>query len=442
MLFSIIILLLLAVISFFNYVQGFFSATISAIIAVIAAVLAVSYHETLIALVFKGKVADESVAISLALIFGGVYFILRLIFDKAVPGNLRFPSTVDKVGAGIMGLIAGIFSTGIFALAAQSLPFGPSVGMYSRFPLKGQEAVVVPTGRQDEDSFVYDELDSETFDPAKENSLMIPVDDILLSTVQHASDGGALAGDVTFSTIHPDYPLELFGNRLGIQLSAKRTANNLNGAAAVQVEGVYSLDSLPTSDPEFSNLRKGRVVPPEVLPKADQVLLVVRFTVDHSASDDADSLFRFSTGSVRLVANGKDYYPLGTVDNANVLYMQKLDDFIFLDTKNPAGFDAAFLIDKNDLVSPGAKPAAGAAPQINDGVFVEVKRLAQIDLSGKPISTSYSTSPTSVVVRKSLELDRTRKAPQPLKRQSAVRKGAGAVFKAEQDFLPPVVAPF
>jgi hypothetical protein len=208
----------------------------------------------------------------------------------------------------------------------------------------------------------------------------------------------------------------------------------------VQVEGLYAVDSLATSDPEFSNLRKGRVVPPAVSPKADQILLIVRFSVDHSASDDADSMFRFSTGAVRLVANGKDYYPIGTVDNANLLYMQKLDDFIFLDTKSPAGFDAAFLVDKNDILSSGAK--VQTAPSINDGVFVEVKRLAQIELSGKTISTSYAASPASVVVRKNLDLDRARKAPQPLKKQAPRKGGAGAVFKAEQDFLPPVVAPF
>jgi hypothetical protein len=409
MLLGLIILLLIGVIAFFHYVQGLFSATISAIIAVISAVLAVSYHEMIVNTVLKGKVADEADGMVLCVLFAACYIILRLIFDAAVPGNVRFPMLFDKVGSAVMGLIAGIYATGIFALAAQSLPFGPSIGMYSRYPLKDPQAVIVPSGRQQLDSFIYDEFDGETFNPAQEKSLLIPVDDIVLTTVQHASDGGALAGDVTFASIHPDYPQELFGNRLGIQVGAKHTAMNLNATQAIQVPEIFSVSSLPTSDPEFEKLRSGRKVPAKVSPKPDQVLLVMRFHVDHSASDDADGYFRFSMGSVRLVANGKNYYPIGTVDDANLLYMQKLDDFILLDlkTNSEGGFDAAFLVDKNDVVTGGVK--GGTAPAINDGVFAEVKRLAQVDLSGKPVSSSYRSSPTVAVIRKNYNFDSSRK---------------------------------
>src|ERR1700689_4272756 len=161
MLLGFIILLLIGVIAFFHYVQGFFSATVSAIITVIAALLAVSYHEMVVNMVLKGKVPDEADAMVLCVLFAAIYIILRLIFDAAVPGNVRVPVLVDKIGAAVMGIIAGIFTTGIFALAAQSLPFGPSVGMYSRYPLKDKQPVVVPTARQQEDSFVYDELNGE-----------------------------------------------------------------------------------------------------------------------------------------------------------------------------------------------------------------------------------------------------------------------------------------
>ena len=46
MIFSILIILFIGIIAFFHFVQGFFSATISAMICVLAAVLAVSYDET------------------------------------------------------------------------------------------------------------------------------------------------------------------------------------------------------------------------------------------------------------------------------------------------------------------------------------------------------------------------------------------------------------
>ena len=45
MLFLIILGVLVLIIAFFHYVQGFFSAALSAILAIIAAVLAFSWHE-------------------------------------------------------------------------------------------------------------------------------------------------------------------------------------------------------------------------------------------------------------------------------------------------------------------------------------------------------------------------------------------------------------
>src|SRR3954468_15169402 len=115
MIFSIIIILVIGVIAFFHYVQGFFGAAISAVIAVIAAVMAVSLHEPLVMLLLRGKVADSANALMLIATFALIYVIGRTIFDAAVPGNVRFPAIVDKIGGAIMGIFAGIFTAGIIA---------------------------------------------------------------------------------------------------------------------------------------------------------------------------------------------------------------------------------------------------------------------------------------------------------------------------------------
>ena len=125
MIFPLAILILVGVIAYFHYVEGLFSATISAICAILAAVLAFSYHEVIIFTLLKGKVANYAHAMILVTLFALGYLILRVIFDKAVPGNVRFPLYVDRVGGAVMGIIAGVFATGILAIAAQSLPFGP-----------------------------------------------------------------------------------------------------------------------------------------------------------------------------------------------------------------------------------------------------------------------------------------------------------------------------
>lgn len=249
MIFSIIILLLVGVIAYFHYVQGFFSATISAVIAITSAVLAVSYHETIVHSLLKGKMGDQAEAIALCLVFGVLYIILRIIFDKAIPGNLRFPASVDAIGGAAMGLLAGIFATGVFAIAAQSMPFGPTIGGYSRYALKDKRNVVIPTVRQALDSVIYDELSEDpsapaTFQPAQEKSLIIPVDDIVLATVAHLSDGGTLAGDRPFASVHPNYPQELFGDRIGIQVGAKHTAIDLDSDQPITLAGLFSVPAL------------------------------------------------------------------------------------------------------------------------------------------------------------------------------------------------------
>src|SRR6188768_3377248 len=134
MIFPILVLILVGVIAYFHYVEGLFSTMISAFCAVLAAVIAFSYHETIIFTLLKGKVANYAHAMVLVALFALTYLILRVIFDKAVPGNVRFPLYVDRVGGAVMGIIAGVFATGILAIAAASLPFDQS-SPYARFAL-------------------------------------------------------------------------------------------------------------------------------------------------------------------------------------------------------------------------------------------------------------------------------------------------------------------
>ena len=95
MIFSIVILLLVGVIGYFYFVQGFFTGLLSAISAVLAASLAISYFEPMSAAMFQNKFVDSGNAIALITIFAVSFFAMRLLFDKLVPGNIRLQSTVD-----------------------------------------------------------------------------------------------------------------------------------------------------------------------------------------------------------------------------------------------------------------------------------------------------------------------------------------------------------
>src|SRR5437868_6980415 len=118
MIFAVFLILVIGVVAFFHFTQGFFSATISAILAAVAALLAVSYHEVIVEKFLGGMMANYAHAMVLLILFALIYLIPRLAFDSLVPGNLRLPAMVDKVGAGVMGLVAGLFAAGVVALAA------------------------------------------------------------------------------------------------------------------------------------------------------------------------------------------------------------------------------------------------------------------------------------------------------------------------------------
>jgi uncharacterized membrane protein required for colicin V production len=425
MVFSILIFIVIAVIAFFHYVQGFFSATLSAMIAVVAAVLALSYDETVVNLLLKGKMADEAHGMVLCMIFAVVYIVLRVIFDAAIPGNVRTPSGVDKGGAILMGLVAGVFVTGIFTIAVQMLPWDPTISFlgYTRYKVVDKKSAVVPIngGSKQLDSFIYNELQGSALTPETQNSsLLLPVDDWVLDTVYHLSDGGSLAGDKSLASVHPDYLTELFGERLGIQTGYKRTTINLNNDPGADVTAVFMVNALTCFDGQIKELRqpdykplykldpadknvKDSVSKGLVQPTGDQRLLVVRVKFKGIDADDEDNVIRFSTGAIHLVGKGndgkyKDFFPIGTLYNGSAVLLNKPDDFLF--AKQDGGVDLVFVVDEK-LVT-GAKNDIKLA----DGVSISIKRFADLNLSDMPVDPSLTSDPSSDLIRNKLLTDR------------------------------------
>ncbi|MGB7159331.1 MAG: CvpA family protein [Tepidisphaeraceae bacterium] len=386
MIFSILILLLVGVIAFFHYTQGFWSATLSAIATIIAAVLAVSYHESVVDVLLKGKMADQANAFALVALFAIIYLILRIIIDKAIPGNLRMPVILDKVGAGVMGLVAGIFATGVVAIAAQSMPFDPLIAGYARRDMseERQEGVSVTGKAQLQEVPVPPVIDSVSFDEGKAD-MFLPVDDWLVGTVAHLSDGGSLSGKRAMKTIHPNYLDELFAQRGGIEAGASRVATNA-AKKQVSIDGVFTVPAFAAqADGDLTSSRPdGKPVKYPDQPKDDEMFLIARISFGDGTADK-DNLVRFSPGSIRLVAESEDegwrnYYPIGTVEDASTLFANRIDDYLF--TREGAAVDVAFLVKKADVVT------GKDEPKFKDGVFIEVKRLARQPLTGgiKPLT--------------------------------------------------------
>ncbi|HEY8669102.1 MAG TPA: CvpA family protein [Tepidisphaeraceae bacterium] len=380
-LYNIILIVMLLTIGFFHYTQGLFSATISAVLAVVAALVAVSYHEPLAAMFSKGRFADESLAITLVSLFALTYIVLRLLFDKFIPGNVLFPNLVDKIGGAVMGIIVAIFALGVVTLAAETLPFHPTIAGYGRYPVSDRDVIVSPNGNRSVDATVSSELNADTLAPEAQTTLLPPVDDIVLSMVRRQSDGGALCGRQRLVDIHPDYLQELFGQRLGVQVGAQRSALNDDiGHRWVNVDAVYQIDKVPQLDAEMGGVRHDLQLPKLRAAESGKVLLVLRTKIDPDATDH-DRIFRFSPAAAPLIYNGVNNFPIGTLEAGKVLFVNKPDDFLFLDVSNlPKSVDLVYEIDEGIL-----QADSSGARQVADGAFLAMKRFGRVDLSGKTV---------------------------------------------------------
>src|SRR5687768_6317531 len=97
MILAIILVIFAGLIAYVHWIQGALSGFISAVLAVISASVALAYYEPMANAMSGGKFGDQAHAVCLIAIFALTYIILRVLFDKFVPGNVRLPSTADKV---------------------------------------------------------------------------------------------------------------------------------------------------------------------------------------------------------------------------------------------------------------------------------------------------------------------------------------------------------
>lgn len=404
MILSLVLILFVLVVAFFHYLQGFLSATISCILCAISLLVAFNYYEPAVTAMSPGKFADSAHAMMLVVLFAVTYLVLRIIFDKLIPGNVRVPAIVDKVGGGIMGLITGMLAVGLVAVAAQALPFGPSIGGYARYRVREQANVRVPTDAGERDRVIYDEFAERTFNSETENqTLILPIDDFVMGFVYHTSDG-SVAGRQPFARIHPDYLQELFGQRIGIQQGAKRSAAPVAGSDTVAVQGVYYISGdLPQVDGEVSAVRNPsggeEKLPAKFSPPASSSVIVVRIQFKTDATDD-DRRTRVSTGAVRMVgrtADGKyqQWFPIGTLEAGKTLVVHKPDDFLIV----PADKAADFVFEVPDQAL-GMSQLPGKIPD-NSPLFVEAKRYGRVSLAGMEVET-YKPSDDVKVLRKKL----------------------------------------
>lgn len=409
MLLGLLAVAVVGIVAYFHFVQGFFSATLSALLAIIAAAVALSFHEVVVAKLLQGKLPEYAHALTLAALFAGTYGILRMIFDSAVPGNLHVPLLVERIGAGVMGVVAGVFAAGILLIAIQSMPFEPSIAGFARYEMSDVQVVTLPPapGRAQElEAPLGQLLKDETLAPSGRRSLIIPVDDIVMGVVSKLSGNGALGGAVSLVDRHPAWLDELFFQRLGIQLGARHVAYNLAEAPDVQVQGLFTTNTLAVGDSELPKIvatgRWTNNTPPKspLSPDKSTLVLIVRTVFSHNNAD-ADSNVRVSPATVRLMASGSAHIPFGTLDQTGGTFVRatRPDDFIVVPADGIVDF--VFVLPAAEVVAPGDPKAP---MKIADSVFFEAKRMAGTDLSGMAIAAQLPPIPTGPVVLRKANL--------------------------------------
>jgi len=398
---SIIFIVLLLLIAYMHFMQGLFGGFISAVIAVISGAIAFSYFEPLAYAMSGGKFNDSAQSVCILGIFALSYMILRSIFDSLVSGNIRINSTVDKIGGAIFGVVAGMIGLGIAAVALQLMPFGPSLGGYSRYPVAGEPRFIrvdmpdgIPGGGRQIDRAVNDEVKAERLETGETEGMLLPFDDFVIGLYGHLSHGGALNNGRPLKSIHPDLAQEMFAQRIGIEPGARHTASNIKGSQVTLVD-VHVLGpkvGLPQTPSETKDVRPKEHEGPKpapLMPAAGKMFVVVGITFSKDAADPTDggdSIVRMGASGIRLVGQDaaaeewKNYFPVGTLEDGKV-WTNKPDDFlVFNVTNGDAGARFVFEVDESVIGMSGKPPKPTVAP----GTFIEVKRLVKISLDEVP----------------------------------------------------------
>jgi len=398
MILSIIVIILIGLVTYYHYNQGLFTAAISLGCALIATFVAFGYYENMLNVLGAGKMIDMDASAMLMLLFGFTYLALRITADAVVPGNVSFPLYVDRAGAAILGLMAGVLAVGTFAVATQLMPFGATIGMASKYEIADRPSLIIPANvyggnSRSKDSGIQNELVSNNLDPANASNLWVPADNVVLSIVKIASAGG-LGDAQSFADIHPDLTSEAFANRLGADFSTNRVALNTPKLKMVDVSGVYTTGPVQAADAEISDIRPDRKA--LTLPGKIDSVLVLRVDLQDSVADK-DGYARVTPSSVRLVIDGVTYHPAGTMAKSDVIALNRLDDQIPIVMHGKGrGADFAFVLPKavtSRIIAPG-KTTADAGKTKADAGFFELKLFGRVDLGNRPVATY--TGPTEV----------------------------------------------
>jgi hypothetical protein len=267
MLAMLILIVLAGIITYFQiFKQGIFSALIMAVLCIVSAIVALNYFEVLsVYLQNLGLGAYGPQAICLMGLFAVCLLILRLLTDQLIKGNMNFPLLVDRIGAGVFGMIAGLIITGMIAIGFQLLPLPPKILGFTRCP--------------------------DLNNPQNESSLLPKGDNLAVGLIQLVSQYG-FAGRNNFGHTHPEFLREIYLNRLVLDPASRREA----GAESITLKDAWLVED------NARDIYKNEVLTPGVGETFVGVRVIISSGDDKkTGTADVDGKLRFTMGQFRLV---------------------------------------------------------------------------------------------------------------------------------------------
>lgn len=308
--FSLFAVVLILAITFFQGLQGLFSAVITCIAAVLSAALAFGLYEDLYFAFLIEPQPDYGKAAMLLGVFIVAMLILRTLFDSLIKGNMQFPVYVDRAGGGLFGLVTGLIIVGMVAVGFQMLPFNSTLMGFTRYRLVSSENKTVDIP-QEGNAFAFKDM------RLVPNSLWLNPDRFVVALVSNLS-AGALHGGTSFSDVYPDFVSGLHWARCHpvgkIQATVPKDVFRVIGYWDLKPSELFSREEGPEvkNKPGVKTIRLVAAPPPE----AGMKHWAIRLQFDDKAAE-SDRVFRCMPQQIRLVArdrkNGpvKEYFAIG-----------------------------------------------------------------------------------------------------------------------------------
>jgi len=322
--FSLFATVLILAVTFYQGLQGLFSALINCVLTILAAALAFAYFEDLYQGQLMSYQPDHGRAIALMAIFIVSLLVLRTIVDLLIKGNQTFPIYVDRAGGGIFGFITAMVIIGLLSIGFQMLPFDVTFLGFSRYSLveesSNKEVVTAmrsttrSKGDEDRNVAYRIEVDWAQVKTARHNLWLNP-DGFTVGLVSHLSRF-AFQGRTSFADANPDFLDYIHHMRDGL---GRESLAAVPAKAVTVKKYEYFSKRLGKTEPIYRRVKAKDENGTDILkyetvkeePPKDRQWLCVTVGIEEDTKECQDrARFNFTSSQVRLLARDRDKGPV------------------------------------------------------------------------------------------------------------------------------------